>query len=157
MAGREFSRKLRRLWHSDPDAAPGACARRRPKVDGSGFAPNLAQRPRSITRSQAGIVRFVGTSGQVDFVIPPHSSVMINPPTTIGVVTGYLLFFDHCSTGVHSFSGPEPWQQGTSFAFLESGDNGNATSVTFGNLGTPPPGISEVAATTTACENVTPR
>ena len=110
----------------------------------------------SNSTDQAGIVRFVGTSGQVDFVIPPHSSVMINPPTTIGVVTGVLLFFDYCSSGVHSFSGPEPWQQGTSFAFLESGDNGNATSVAFGNLDTPPPGISEVAATTTACENVTP-
>ena len=103
---------------------------------------------------QAGIVRFVGTSGQVDFVIPPHSSVMINPPTTIGVVTGYWLFFDYCSTGVHSFTGPEPWRRGASFAFLESGDNGNATSVAFGNLDAPPPGISEVAATTTACENV---
>jgi hypothetical protein len=108
----------------------------------------------SNSTDQAGIVRFVGTSGQVDFVIPPHSSVMINLPTTIGVVTGYWLFFDYCSTGVHSFTGPEPWRRGASFAFLESGDNGNAASVAFGNLGTPPPGISEVAATTTACQDV---
>lgn len=100
---------------------------------------------------QAGIVRFVGTSGQVDFVIPPHSSVMINPPTTIGVVTGEWLFFDYCSSGVHSFFGPE---QGTHFAFLKSGDNGNANSFEVGNLDTPPPGISEVAATTTACQDV---
>jgi hypothetical protein len=54
---------------------------------------------------QAGIVRFVGTSGQVDFSIPPHSSVMINPATTIGAVTGYWLFFDYCSSGVHSGHG----------------------------------------------------
>jgi hypothetical protein len=110
----------------------------------------------SNSTDQAGIVRLVGVSGQVDLVIPPHSTVMIDPPTTIGVVTDYWLFFDYCSTGVHSFSGPEPWQQGTSFAFLESGDNGSATRVAFGDLGSPPPNASAVAATTTCQDVATP-
>jgi hypothetical protein len=159
-----FSECARRLGY-DPEKVLGPTARARAIVQvailvgllfgvaackeayvGPPFASN--------STDQAGIVRFVGTSGQVDFVIPAHSSVMINLPTTIGVVTGYWLFFDYCSTGVHSFTGPEPWRRGASFAFLESGDNGSATSVAFGNLGTPPPGISEVAATTTACQDV---
>ena len=107
----------------------------------------------SNSTDQAGIVRFVGTSGQVDFVIPPHSTVMINPPTTIGEVTGEWLFFDYCSTGVHSFQGPE--QGITRFAFLKSGDNGNPTTVEVGHGdASPPPGISEVAAMTTACQDV---
>jgi|GEM_PF-1311981 len=157
-----FSECARRLGY-DPEKVLGPTARARAIVQvailvgllfgvaackeayvGPPFASN--------STDQAGIVRFVGTSGQVDFVIPPHSSVMINPPTTIGMVTGEWLFFDYCSSGVHSFVGPE---QGTRFAFLKSGDNGSPNSIEVGNGdATPPPGISEVAATTTACQDV---
>ena len=112
---------------------------------GPPFATNITD--------QAAIVRFVGTGGQVDFVIPPHSSVIIHTPTTIGAVTGEWLFFDYCSTGVHSFQGPE--QGVTRFAFIKSGDNGNPTTVEVGQGdASPPPGTSQVAATTTACQDV---
>jgi hypothetical protein len=107
----------------------------------------------SNSTDQAGIVRFVGTRGQADFVIPPRSTVMIYPPITIGSVTGEWLFFDYCSTGVHSFQGPE--QDVTRFAFVKSGDNGDPTTVEVGyGDASPPPGTSEVAATTTACQGV---
>jgi len=72
-----------------------ACA---PRYSGPPFARNDTDR--------TGIVRVVGTNGQVDFVVPPHSSVMISVPTTIGAVTAEWLFFDDCSSGVHSFDGP---------------------------------------------------
>lgn len=113
-----------------------ACA---PRYSGPPFARNDTDR--------TGIVRVVGTNGRVDFVVPPHSSVMISVPTTIGAVTAEWLFFDDCSSGVHSFDGPI---QGSShFAFL-TGD-----TVEYGSDSTPPPDIQD-AVSTTACENVTP-
>jgi hypothetical protein len=101
------------------------------------------------------VVRLVGTTGSVDLAVPPHTTVRITAPASIGTVESAWLTYDDCTFkgGGQQYgdgtNGRDPFDYGGLLTF------GNYMSFEFtsGWADTTAPPAPE-AAISTVCRNV---